>query len=207
MEARQVQAIEADILSEEDFLRARFYGLLSHLLVAPPSAETLETLVALEGDDSAMGRPLGKLSTAARRISEDEAKDEYEALFIGGGTGGELTPFASYYIAGALFDRPLVELRGDMEKLGIARAGKFKEPEDAIHVVLEMMHGLITGTFGDPADLETQHSFFRAHLEPWAAKFFTDLEGAEAAKLFKPVGSVGRVFMEIEAEGFGMLAQ
>ncbi len=206
MRARQARAIEAESISEEDFLRAHFYGLLSHLLARPPSKSTLDKLTALEGDETEIGESLGTLSSVARKISAGEAEDEYNALFIGGGTGGELTPFASYYFAGALFDKPLVVLRGDMEKLGIAASDTNNEPEDAMFMLMEMMHGLITGTFGEAASLETQQEFFRVHLEPWAVKFFTDLEGAKAANLYMPVGAMGRIFMDIEAKGFAMLA-
>lgn len=206
MKARQAQGIEAESISEEDFLRAHFYGLLSRLLARPPSRETLDNLAALEGDDTEIGKSLGILSSVARKMPVGEAEDEYNTLFVGGGTGGELTPFASYYFAGALFDKPLVALRGDMDKLGIAASETSKEPEDAMFMLLEMMHGLITGTFGEAASLETQQEFFRTHLEPWAVEFFTDLEGSKAAGLYMPVGAMGRIFMDIEAKGFGMLA-
>lgn len=207
MKATQAQAIEAESVSEEDFLRAHFYGLLSHLLARPPSQDTLDNLAALEGDDTEIGKSLSTLSSVAGKISVGEAEDEYNVLFVGGGTGGELTPFASYYFAGALFDRPLVNLRGDMEKLGIAASDANKEPEDAMFMLMEMMHGLITGTFGEAASLESQQEFFRTHLEPWAIGFFTDLEAAKPARLYMPVGAMGRIFMDIEAKGFAMLAQ
>ena len=41
---------------EEDVTRARIYAILSHLLTRPPAAETLESVGALEGDETEMGR-------------------------------------------------------------------------------------------------------------------------------------------------------
>ena len=47
-------------------------------------------------------------------------------------------------------------------------------------------------------------AFFDRHLAPWAPRFFADLEKAQAAWLYAPVGTVGRVFMDIEATAFTM---
>ncbi len=101
-------------------------------------------------------------------------------------------------------EKPLAKLRGDMARLGIAAAEEFKEPEDHIGIVCEMMHGLITGAFGAPADVATQKEFFDAHIRPWATRFFKDLEASKSTVLYMPVGTVGRVFMAIEAEAFAM---
>ena len=35
-------------------------------------------------------------------------------------------------------------------------------------------------------------------LRPWAARFFADLEGAQAADFYRAVGALGRVAVEIE---------
>ena len=39
---------------------------------------------------------------------------------------------------------------------------------------------------------------------PWAARFFSDLEQAEAANFYRSVGALGRAFIEIEAEAFAL---
>jgi hypothetical protein len=35
-------------------------------------------------------------------------------------------------------------------------------------------------------------------------RFFADLEQAEAANLYRQVGAIGRLFMDIEAEAFAL---
>jgi hypothetical protein len=35
-------------------------------------------------------------------------------------------------------------------------------------------------------------------------RFFGDLENAESAELYRPVGTLGRVFIEIEMESFAL---
>jgi len=69
-----------------------------------------------------------------------------------------------------------------------------------------MMAGLIRGRFGKPATLAEQKTFFAKHVGPWAGHFFSDLEAARNSVLYASVGAVGRVFMEIEAQGFRMSA-
>ena len=44
--------------------------------------------------------------------------------------------------------------------------------------------------------------FFDNHIGNWAPKFFEDLEAAEAARLYMPVGLIGKLFLEVESEAF-----
>lgn len=190
---------------QEDGLRARLYALLSSLLAAPPSAEALQALGALDGDETGMGQAVAKLAEAAAETTPETLEREYQNLFIGV-THGELTPFASYYLTGFLQEKPLADLRAEMASLGIARAEASHEPEDHIASLLEIMHGLITGAFGDPADLATQRHFFDTHIGSWATRLFADLEAAKNARFYVPVGVIGRLFMEIENRAFRMAA-
>jgi TorA maturation chaperone TorD len=41
-------------------------------------------------------------------------------------------------------------------------------------------------------------------VAPWLGRFFADLEGAEAADFYRRVGTVGRLFIEIESEAFAL---
>jgi TorA maturation chaperone TorD len=68
------------------------------------------------------------------------------------------------------------------------------------------MAGLITGAFGGAADLGQQRQFFQQHLGCWAPRFFEDLEAAEGAAFYMPVGTIGRLFMQVESEAFDMAA-
>lgn len=189
----------------EDGLRARLYALLSSLLAAPPSAEALQALGTLDGDETDMGQAVTKLAEAAAETTPEAVEREYQNLFIGV-THGELTPFASYYLTGFLQERPLADLRSEMASLGIARAEASPEPEDHIASLLEIMHGLITGAFGEPADLDAQRHFFDTHIASWASRLFVDMEAAKNARFYVLVGVIGRLFMEIENRAFRMAA-
>ena len=193
-------------INEEDRLRARMYRLLAGLLVKQPDRVFLERIATLGGDDgSQLGRALGALGQLAAKSAAAAVDDEFHDLFIGVGRG-ELMPYGSYYLTGFVYEKPLARLRGDMARLGIARAEGVHEPEDNIASLCDMMAGLIEGDFGAPADLATQRKFFDAHIGPWAGQFFADLEAAKSARFYMPVGTVGRVFMEIEATAFEMAA-
>lgn len=190
-------------IAAEEAMRADFYDFLSALLAAPPDADLLARCAALSGDGSELGRAIGAVAAMAGATSEKQADREYHALFIGLGRG-ELMPFGSYYLTGFLHEKPLALLREDMARLEIVRAPHVKEPEDSIASLLEMMAGLIRGRFGAPADLDTQKTFFNKHIAPWAGHFFADLERAENAAFYAPVGAAGRLFIAIEAEAFRM---
>jgi TorA maturation chaperone TorD len=193
-------------MSQEDRIRAQLYRLLGALFARLPDREMLDRLSALSGDDSSeLGRALTALAHTASVTDPADADDEFHDLFIGVGRG-ELMPYGSYYLTGFVYEKPLARLRGDMARLGIARAAGVKEPEDHIASLCDMMAGLIEGDFGAPANLETQRNFFDAHLGPWVAQFFADLEIAKSAKLYARVGTVGRIFMEIESTAFEMAA-
>ena len=195
-------------LAEEDALRAHWYGLLGVILRSAPDRAQLERLAGLVGDETDFGQDVSALAQAAQAslaADPETLRQEHFDLFIGVGRG-ELLPYGSYYLAGFLYEKPLAQLRADMRRLGIARAEGVQEPEDHIAAVMEMMSGLITGAFGDAADLATQRQFFAAHLGSWAPRFFEDLENAEAAAFYRTVGRTGRQFLAIETEAFEMTA-
>lgn len=192
-------------IAEEDQLRANWYGLLARLLASAPDGKLLQGVSALRGDDSDFGGGLTALAGAAKATSVEAVTQEYFDLFVGVGSA-ELQPYASYYLTGFLHEKPLARLRGDMARLGVRRGDSIPQSEDHIAALCEMMAGLITGRFGEPADLTTQHRFFQEHVGCWAPRFFEDLEASQSAAFYMPVGTIGRLFMAVESEAFDMAA-
>ena len=109
-------------------------------------------------------------------------------------------PYASYYLTGFLNERPLSRLRDDLAALGIERVENNFEPEDHAATLCEIMAGLAGGHF--PASPEAQRAFFEKHVAPWMGRLFADMENATNTKFYRSVGSLGRLFLEIEAEAF-----
>ena len=188
-------------IAPEDQVRASLYALLGNLLLQVPDQTTLDQLAALEGEAGDVGSAINALSQIAKSMTPASVEREYNILFIGVGRG-EVLPYASYYLTGFLHEKPLADLRGKMRELGIQRKQGVSEPEDHAGALCEMMAGMISGAFGQPMPLQTQKEFFNAHIAPWAAHCFSDLEKAESAVLYAPVGSLGRLLMGIEQESF-----
>jgi TorA maturation chaperone TorD len=188
-------------VEDVDAARAQEYALLSVLLVRAPDATLLERLALLRGDPSPLGVAHAALAQAAARTNVERLEREYFDLFIGLGRG-ELLPYASYYLTGFLHERPLARLRAHLEKLAIERAAGQAEPEDHAAILCEIMAGLASRRFGAPEGAERE--LFERHLKPWIGRFFADLERAEAADFYRHVGTLGRVFIEIETEAFAL---
>jgi TorA maturation chaperone TorD len=183
--------------------RAQEYSLLSALLARAPDRPLLERLATLRGDASPLGLAHAALAEAASRTTSERVEREYFDLFIGLGRG-ELLPYGSYYLTGFLHERPLARLRKDLDKLGIERAAGQAEPEDHAAILCEIMAGLASRRFSAPAGAE--RALFEDHLAPWIGRFFADLERAETADFYRRIGTLGRVFMEIETEAFALPA-
>lgn len=188
---------------EVELARARYWQLLGLLLRAAPDAPTLRLAGGLSGDGSPLGNAVSRLAELARGTSVAAVEREHHHLFIGVGRG-ELLPYGSFYLTGFLHEKPLARLRGDLERLGIAKAPGQSDPEDHIASLAEVMAGLIAGAF--QADAATQEAFFNRHLAPWAGRFFADLEGAEAASFYRPVGTIGRLLVDIETTAYTLAA-
>jgi TorA maturation chaperone TorD len=194
---------QSDAPDEIDDARAREYRLLAALLQQAPRAEFLAALATLHGDDTRLGQAHRALAAAAERADTQALEREFFDLFIGVGRG-ELMPYGSYYRTGFLYERPLAALREDLARFGIARAEGNAEPEDHAATLLEIMAGLIGGAFDAPPG--SDQAFFTTHLAPWIGRFFADLERAEAASFWRHVGTLGRVFIDIETEAFALTA-
>ena len=188
-------------VDEIDAARSQEYALLSALLVRAPDAALLKRLAGLRGDSTPLGIAHIALAEAAERFTVEQIEREFFNLFIGVGRG-ELLPYGSYYLTGFLHERPLARLREDLGKFGIERVEGNVEPEDHAATLCEIMAGLIGGRFGDHAGGDQQ--LFEKHIAPWMSRFFSDLENAEAAKFYRPVGTIGRLLMDIETEAFAL---
>ena len=191
------------IVSEADEIeaaRAQEYALLASLLSAAPSRDLLSALAKLRGDATELGVAHAALSDAADSITQADAEREYFDLFVGIGRG-ELLPYGSYYLAGFLNERPLARLRADLARFGIERTDATVEPEDHAAILCEIMAGLATGRL--PGGTEAQREIFQKHIASWMGRLFADIERSEAAaKFYRHVGMLGRVFLHIEEQAF-----
>ena len=194
---------------DEETARAEIYGLLAQLYYAPPPAQLLEALRLAPTEAPSQGafleEPWRALVGAARAQDDAAIADEYDALF--GGVGKpEVYLFGSHYISGFLNDKPLVRLRDMLASLGLARDEAMAETEDHIAYELEVMRYLIAGDDAAVANLTKQREFFVGHLHAWVNDLCDAITASPKAKFYAALAGFTRAFMNVEAQGFDMLA-
>ena len=140
---------------------------------------------------------------AARQTTEAAAGEEYFKLLVGVGRG-EVLPYASFYLAGFLHERPLAAVRADLARLGIERRDGSFEPEDNIATLFDAMAGMIDGTYH--ASQVEQDAFFAAHIAPWAPRLFADIAVAPSANFYQAVADVGRHLVDLETRACAIAA-
>ncbi len=189
----------AGSLKEEINIRTDIYSLLATLFREAPQVSLLQWLSELElekGSASDIAQAWLNLRKVAQSSTQIQVSEEYQLLFIGVGCG-EVVPYASWYLSGAMMDTPLVRLRKDLRELGFIRQGHVKEPEDHIAALLEIMAFL-----NQENDEKQQSLFFHHHLQAWYSAFFADIEKADSALFYKAVAQLANSFLEIEKARF-----
>ncbi len=198
----------APIDDAAEIWRAEAYGLLARLWLAPPDAALLERLRGAPtdalADDSPLAAPWRALVAAMSATSAAAAADEYDALFEGVGKP-EVLLYGSYHLTGALNERPLVRVRDELRELGLTRDPARAETEDHVAFLFEVMRYLIAGDDAAVCNLQRQHRFFRAHLQPWIERMCDTVEAHPRAQLWRAVAGFTRAFMQVETQGFDML--
>ena len=193
----------------EELQRAELYGLLARLWFAPPDAGLLHQFaVAVTTAPQAgafLEEPWQQLVAAMRATDVDSAREEFDRLFTGTGKA-EILPYASYHLAGALNERPLVELRDALAELGLASAAPEGETEDHVAVIFEVMRYLIAGDDAAVCNLEQQRRFFRAHVQGWVGSALcASLEDHPQAPVYAALARFTRAFVEVETQGFDLI--
>lgn len=200
MSESQTQSVSGP--DEAALARAQIYRLLSALLAAAPDKTILEAVAGLAEQaqgDTLFDGVLQELAEVAAGAEPETLQSEYFNLFIGLGRG-ELMPFGSWYLQGALMERILADLRSDLKRMGFARREEVHEPEDHAAAICETMGMIIT----EPGLSLEQSVFFDRYIGNWLGRFFQDLENAESAAFYAAVGRLGRHFIDIEAEYFSL---
>jgi len=132
-----------------------------------------------------------------------ELRAEYDALF--GGIGKpEVYLFGSHYLSGFLNDKPLAQLRNDLDRLGLARDASVSESEDHVACLFEVMRYLIAGDDVEVANLTQQKVFFATHLQPWLPAMCDAVSTHPRAGFYAALAGLTRAFSEVETQGFDM---
>lgn len=194
---------------DEETARSELYGFLAPVYYAQPASELIANLRVSATDTPAAGAfleaPWRVLVGVARDMTDTQIAAEFDTLF--GGVGKpEVYLYASHYLSGFLNEKPLARLRTDLNGLGLARDEAMSETEDHIAYLFEVMRYLIAGDDVAVANLTRQQAFFAAHIQPWVGQLCDTLANHPKARFYAAVAELTRVFMNVEAQGFDMLA-
>jgi TorA maturation chaperone TorD len=183
--------------NEQQTLRTEIYLLISALFRQCPSQEMLDFLADLktESEQSEMQKAWQGISAAAKNSQAEALSDEYQELLIGIGRG-EVVPFASWHRTGSLMEKPLAEIRHDLQLLGFEREEQVKEPEDHIAALCEVMAMMTNEEEG------LQQVFFNKHIGPWFKSLVNQIRQAEHADFYAAVADLLDAFLTLEQVRF-----
>ncbi len=205
-----------DPIAPEDEARAGFYALLSRLYAAGPDAALLAAIAAAPpldvasgaGDDGDAGSRFAaawdRLRAASAAMDPDAATQEYVDVFVGVGKS-EVNLHGSHWVAGAMMDKPLAELRTDLATMGLARRPEVTMLEDHLSALCETMRILIAGQ-GDvrPVAVADQKIFFEGHVAAWVFGCCDAIAACPLAYYYRDVAQFTKVFLALERDSFSM---
>jgi len=193
-------------LAPEDRDRAEFYALLARLYADAPDAQLLRSIAGAQrmDGDGALAAAWNRLVAASGVMDADAAAQEYTDLFIGVGQC-EVNLHGSHWIAGAMLERPLAQLRGELAALGLGRRSDVVMLEDHLSALFETMRLLVAGE-GDrpPASLDTQRAFFERHIAPWAFLCCSAISESSIANYYGRVAELTTQFMALDRDALAM---
>jgi TorA maturation chaperone TorD len=198
-----------DIGLPEDLARSDLYGLIARFFHLPPDQELLDQIAATaEQQDTADEAPLAQFWMDVVEVAKNNpAKawhDEFDLNFISVGRPNVVLN-ASFYLAGHLNERPLVNIRKALEEFGLESAQEVTETEDHISALCEVMRYLIAGDDVEISNLTNQRVFFNEHIRPWYDELCDAIEGIPGMHLYHPVAALTREFLAIEEQSFDMI--
>ena len=200
-----------DVGLPEDLARADLYGLIARLFHQAPDQELLDQIAASIPDDQesqADDAPLTKVWNSVVEVAKNNpAKawhEEFDLNFISVGRPN-IVLNGSFYMAGHLNEKPLVDIRRALEAFGLESAEEVTETEDHLSALCEVMRYLIAGDDVEISNLTNQRVFFNDHIRPWYDELCDVIEGIPDMHLYHPVAALTREFLAIEGQSFDMI--
>lgn len=210
---KEENAIElGEIGLPEDLARADLYGLIARFFYQPPDQELLDQIAASAADETSRSfegnAPLAQVWLSVVEVAKNNlAKawhDEFALNVISVGRPNVILN-GSFYMAGHLNEKPLIEIRRALDAFGLESAQEITETEDHISSLCEVMRYLIAGDDVEVSNLTNQQIFFNAHIRPWYEQLCEAIEEIPEMHLYHPVAALTREFLDIEGLSFDML--
>ena len=190
--------------AREDAARADLYGLLSRLFYTGPDAALLLAIPAAQGliaaAESELSKTWAALCDAAKTVDAEAAMLEYDQLFVGTGKA-PISIYASHYLTGSFKEQTLVNLRDELQRIGLQRRSGATEPEDHLAALLDVMRHLILR--GDTEEnVAAQTSFFISYLKPWYRSFAVAVMDTAGAQFYRQTANFMQAYFDLEVESF-----
>lgn len=195
-------------LADEDRARAEFYALLGRLYGAAPDAPLLAALGASElwadDGDNPLAGAWNRLVLASRVADAEAVEQEYTDLFVGVGKA-ECSLHGSYWTRDAGIETPLVGLRTELARLGLARQGGSALYEDHLGALCETMRILVAGAGARPPEtIAAQRAFFERWIGPWVHECCAAVRESPIANYYAQVAQFTEFFMALERDSFAI---
>jgi TorA maturation chaperone TorD len=200
-----------DVGMPEELARADLYGLIARLFHQAPDQELLNQISASipDGQESqADAAPLSLFWNSLVELTKNNPakawQEEFDLNFISVGRPNIILN-GSFYMAGHLNEKPLVDIRRALETFGLEPAEEMTETEDHISALCEVMRYLIAGDDVEISNLTNQRVFFNAHIRPWYDELCDAIEAVPEMRLYHSVASLTREFLAIESQSIDMI--
>jgi TorA maturation chaperone TorD len=207
--ADKTSALVGEVGLPEDLARADLYGLIARFFHLPPDQELLDQIAATaDQHDVSNDAPLAKLWMDVVEVAKNNSAkawhDEFDLNFISVGKPNVVLN-GSFYMAGHLNERPLINIRNTLEELGLEAADEVTDTEDHFSALCEVMRYLIAGDDVEISNLTNQKNFFNAHIRPWYGDLCEAIERIPEMHLYRPVAALTKEFLDIEGQSFDMI--
>ncbi|HLX29800.1 MAG TPA: molecular chaperone TorD family protein [Casimicrobiaceae bacterium] len=193
-------------LSPEDRARADFYALLARLYADVPDPPLLSAIAAaptIEGD-TPFATSWNRLVAASGAMDVEAAIQEYTDLFVGVGKS-EVNLHASHWLTGGMMDKPLVDLRNDLARLGLERRNEVAMVEDHLSALCETMRLLVAGDdVRPPAPIAAQRAFLDRHIAPWVFLCCAAIRDCAIANYYVRVAEFTEQHMALDRDALAM---
>jgi TorA maturation chaperone TorD len=195
-------------LASEDEARAQIYALLSRLYAGGPDALLLAALANSEPWSADAANPLAAawnvLILASGAMDAEAAEQEYTEVFVGVGRS-EVDLHASHWMTEPASEKPLVAVRSDLARLGLARREGVTLYEDHLSVLCETMRMLVAGDGGrGPSSLDAQRAYFDRHIASWVFACCNAVCVCPLANYYRRVAEFTSLYMAVERDSFAI---
>ncbi len=192
-------------VQETNSARMVLYALIRSFLDGPPNGEKLGywllILDALQKGtgSSAFDEAVSRLGSVLKEKELVDIQNEFYELFENPFGNSRLQPFASYYIDGKIMGTSLVKLRQLLYNLNLGKEECFRETEDHLVFLLDLMIHLIQkGSQGQESGTSVQGKIIHDYILPTVKGMQRDLSAHGNFAVYRAVLEAALAFFTLD---------